>query len=72
MPTVSPGRVAPAIIFALGGTDAGGGLYSVGAAQALLIAALGGGAEAAPTGDFLLREDGTELLREDGTEFLRE
>lgn len=41
MPLVSPGRTATAIIFALGGTDAGGGLYSVGGAQAQIIAALG-------------------------------
>lgn len=73
MPLVTPGRVAAAIIFALGGTDAGGGQYLVGGAQAEMVLALGGvGDDTPPTDDFILREDDTPLLREDGTEFMRE
>lgn len=71
MPLTTPGRTATAILSALGGTDAGGGLYSVGAAQAEIVSALGGSRDIGG-GNFILREDGTDLLREDGTEFVRE
>lgn len=71
MPLVTPGRTAAAIISALGGTDAGGGLYSVGAAQAQIIDALGGHQDAGAA-SFILREDGSFLLREDGAKFVRE
>lgn len=65
MPTLSPGRAAAAIIFALDGTDEGGGLYSVGAAQAQIIAALGISSDDAPDLE-RVTSDGDQRVASDG------
>lgn len=71
MPIVTPGRAAGALIAALGGTDAGGGSYTVGSAQAQIIYALGG-TQSGGASNHELREDGGLELREDGGTELRE
>lgn len=70
MPTMTLGRAAEPLAYALGGTPDGAG-FEVSLAAAALLRALGG-AEITVPANALLAEDGTPILTEDGEYILVE